>query len=721
MLTSLILKPLARFMLRLIFRVRIAGIMPLSQPEKLLIIANHDSFLDGLLISLFLPYEPVFIVNTHMAENFWVRAGLRFVDYRVTDPTHPMALKEVIKLIESGKPVMIFPEGRITITGGLMKIYEGPGFAAARTGAAILPVRVQGSLNSFFSRMPPELPRRWFPRITLTLCPIEHIAFEAHQSAKTRRRQTAEQMLRIMQKMMLAGPREKTLYRSLRAIMAQQGAKQYVLEDVKGAYRYWDLLKMTLMLGRLMTRLTAAGTHIGVLMPNLASTVAWTIGTSAVGRVPALLNYKAGSANLLAACRVAGIADVVTSRAFVARAALEPEVEALSAVLKVHYVEDLKSTISWRDKAWVVWRLFNSGAALADIPEDPEAPAVVLFTSGSEGLPKGVVLSHRALLANLTQIQAVIEFSPRDKVFNALPMFHALGLTAGTLLPLLTGMRTYLYTSPLHYRVIPELIYDRNCTVLFGTSTFLEHYALAAHPYDFHRVRYVVAGAEKLRDATRRLWLDKFGLRILEGYGATETAPVLAVNTPMAYRAGTVGRLLPGIEYRLVAIPGIEQGSMLHVRGPNLMSGYYLNDRPGLLTQPVCSSGSGWYETGDIVEIDDDHYVSIVGRLKRFAKIAGEMVSLEQVEQVACRASPQARHAAALRSDEQRGEMIVLFTEDRHLTREILRSAFMECGVDTLALPRRIYAVEALPLLANGKTDYVALAARPLETSNSQG
>jgi acyl-[acyl-carrier-protein]-phospholipid O-acyltransferase / long-chain-fatty-acid--[acyl-carrier-protein] ligase len=419
------------------------------------------------------------------------------------------------------------------------------------------------------------------------------------------------------------------------------------------------------------------------------------------GRVPAMVNFTAGAANIQAACTAAEVRTIVTSRAFVERARLDKLIDALSETFRFVYLEDLRETVSIVDKIQALVRHRR-----AAVPCDADDRATILFTSGSEGTPKGVVLSHRNMLCNAAQAAARIDFGRTDKVFNTLPVFHAFGLTVGLILPLVSGVPVFLYPSPLHYRAIPELVYGTNATILFGTDTFLSGYGRAAHPYDFRSVRYVLAGAEPVKEATRRLWAEKFGLRILEGYGVTETAPALALNTPMFNRFGTVGRLLPGIEARLDPVPGIEEGGRLSVRGPNVMLGYLKADRPGVLVPPE----EGWHDTGDIVTIDSEGFVTIKGRAKRFAKIGGEMISLAAVESLASELWPNALSAVVTEPDPRRGERLVLVTEEKGATRATFQTYAKTKGATDLLAPAELMIVDKLPVLGSGKADLVEVA-----------
>ncbi len=695
---------LLKYICRIVFKVEVTGIANIPKQKKLLIIANHESFLDGLLLGLFLPIRATFVVHTSVLNSWLFRQILRLTPYLAVDPTSPLAMKKVIKLLEAGKPVVIFPEGRITLTGSLMKVYDGPGFVAAKTNALILPVRIHGAARSYFSRVPHHEAKTLFPKVTFSILPTRGIPMPDAPTAKIRRRMAGDAMRREMQNMIFSSAPISTMFEAFLDAVSIYGRKTALVEDMRQVEEtYGDLLKKTLALGRLATKVSKPHENVGVLMPNVTNTICLIFGMSAFARVPAMLNYTAGSAGIQNACTVAAIKTIISSREFIKTAKLEEVVAGLQGV-KVIYLEDLRTKFSVFDKAWLMGFAFWL-PRLAATRSNPSDPAVVLFTSGSEGKPKGVVHSHSSILANIAQIKSVIDFSIQDKFMMVLPLFHAFGFTCGAIMPLVTGTRLFIYPSPLHYRVVPEVIYDRGCTVLFGTSTFLANYAKFANPYDFYKLRYVVAGAERLNDEVRKTWADKFGIRILEGYGATECAPVLAVNTPMANKIGSVGTLMPGLEPKLESVPGINSGGLLSVSGPNVMLGYYLFDNPGVLKPPV----DNWYNTGDIVEIDSDGFVFIKGRVKRFAKVAGEMVSLETVENIANHASPQHQHAATTQADAQRGENILLYTTDNTLNREQLGNSAKELGSAELAIARKIIVVDELPLLGTGKTDYVSL------------
>jgi acyl-[acyl-carrier-protein]-phospholipid O-acyltransferase / long-chain-fatty-acid--[acyl-carrier-protein] ligase len=696
-----------RVVLRWVYRVRVEGDAAQLKLDRVLLVANHDSILDGALLGLFLPGPVTVAVAGQGLKHPLVRLIMRAVPHVVLDTRQPLALKRLIRLVERGQPVLVFPQGPATPTGSMTKVYDSAAVIAARCNARIVPVRITGTLYTRFASVRGLFPKRLFPQVTIRIMPGRLLPALPQSLGRTRRRRLADALLEIMQHMMYASLPPTTLFEALLDAAALHGRGTRILEDTQRHHSYGDLIKAGLALGRLGSRYADEGEIVGVLMPNIATTVALLLGLSAMRRVPAMLNYTSGPDALRSACIAAGIKTLITSRRFVEVARLGACVSALSTV-RILYLEDLRAKFTVLDKLWLLGRaLWRPRSVIR--ARDPEETAVVLFTSGSEARPKGVALSHRALLANIAQIGAVIDFGPNDKFLSSLPLYHAYALTACALLPLFSGTRIYLYTTPLHYKEIPELAYTRGCTYLFGTSTFLAHYARQAHPYDFHTLRVVVSGAEKLNHEVANLWLRKFGIRIMEGYGATECSPVLSLNTPLRYKPGTIGKLLPGIDHHIVPVQGISRGGVLHVRGPNVMSGYYLYDRPCDLQPPRSEVGEGWYNTGDIVELDDEGYVTVHGRVKRFAKIAGEMVSLEVVEHIANHASPGHEHAATLELVSQTGESTVLFTTDPKLDRIALQRAARELGAQDLAVARRVVHVTTLPMLGSGKTDYVRL------------
>jgi acyl-[acyl-carrier-protein]-phospholipid O-acyltransferase/long-chain-fatty-acid--[acyl-carrier-protein] ligase len=540
--------------------------------------------------------------------------------------------------------------------------------------------------------------------------PSQVISPPADIRGRGRRKYAGRQLADIMTEMMFASSNyQRTLFQALLDAKKIHGRKKLIVEDIeRKPLNYSQLISRCFVLGKKIEAFSYEDENIGVLLPGSVNTVAVFMGLHAFGRVPAMLNYTIGADGMIKACETAHIKNIITSRRFIQLAKLDSAADELSKAAKLHYLEDLAKTVLLFDKikGLIASRFaeFNYRRyAENNIADDP---AVVLFTSGSEGTPKGVVLSHSNLLANREQLAARVDFSGQDIILNALPMFHSFGLTAGTLLPLLSGMKAFYYPSPLHYRVVPEISYDINATILFGTNTFLAGYARFAHPYDFYSVRYVFAGAEKLQEETRRIWSDKFGVRIFEGYGATETSPVLAINTPMDNEPGSVGRFIPGIEYRLEDVPGVEQGGRLYVSGPNIMSGYFLHDNPAVLVPPVCQYGKGWYDTGDIVTINLDGFIRISGRAKRFAKIGGEMVSLAAAEELANAIWPNEQHAVVSVPDPQKGEQLVLLTTRSNAIRTELQAYAKECRVGEINVPRKIIITDKMPLLGTGKLDY---------------
>jgi acyl-[acyl-carrier-protein]-phospholipid O-acyltransferase/long-chain-fatty-acid--[acyl-carrier-protein] ligase len=435
------------------------------------------------------------------------------------------------------------------------------------------------------------------------------------------------------------------------------------------------------------------GQNVGVLLPNVNAVAVLIHGLWAAGKIPVMLNYSQGPRNIKLAVEGANCKVIFTSRKFIENGRLENLLEDLTA--QIIYLEDLN--FSFFDKlSGLLWR---------PKLKEPNSPAVILFTSGSEGVPKGVVLSHKNMYSDTIQAKTIVEINEDDVFFNPMPAFHAYGLNVGLVLPLVLGLKLFLQVSPLQIKAIPELIYDTKATVIIASDNFAAAWGNAAHAYDFHRVRFIIVGAEKLKESTLDLYAKKFGLRVFEGYGVTEGAPILAVNNHMRYRYGSVGHIIPQLEWKLEPLEGLSKGGKLLINGPNVMLGYLRDDKSG----EVDFRENNWYDTGDIGEIDDDGYLWIVGRHRRFAKLSGEMISLASIEEVVNKVWPDRPMAVLSMPDPAKGERLVLVHQEPPVDLSELRKALLKIGFSDLSCPKSSVIVAQIPLTPLGKVNIIAL------------
>jgi len=703
-----------RFLLRLLFRFRPYNEASLKTPGPVLLIPNHTSWIDWLFVGACLEPDWKFVVSSASAQTSWLHRKI-MINRRTfpIDPGSPYGVKRMAEYLQSGGRLVLFAEGRLSRTGTLMKLFDGTGFLMHKTNAKVITCYLRGAARIRFSPNPGL--KKWFPRVTAHFSePLTPPKMEQARTAQARARLTAWLRDRMVNHQFEVetelGPRD------LLAAISDAAAdrpRQIILEDASHqrlTYRRL-LVAANALSGPLGSSLRPGANHVGVLLPNVNAVPVLAMALWRLGKVPAVLNYTTGPSVMAACSQLAGLRQMVTSRTFLDRARLNVA-PLLDAGVEMIYLEDLRARVGRLARIRSLLRILFRPRSLS-IPRSNGSPdaetAVILFTSGSEGVPKGVALTHANILANIRQMLAVSDITDSDRLFNCLPLFHSFGLTVGTFLPLVRGAYCFIYPSPLHYRVIPAVLYERDCTVLLSTNTFLNGYARKADPYDFRTMRYLFAAAEKLQESTARVWSEKFGVRILEGYGATECSPCVSVNTPLMPRHGSVGRLMPGMEYRLEKVAGVEEGGRLFVRGPNIMRGYLNTDANAGFIEL-----GGWYDTGDIVSVDEDGYLFIRGRLKRFAKVSGEMVSLTAVEDALAGAFPQyglrCQVAVVTRPDEDKGEALIAVTNEPKLQLEEIRASIKSRGMSNLSVPREIKVVREIPKLGTGKINHRELA-----------
>ncbi len=702
-LPAALLRSIAQTILEFFYRVTVHGLPNFQAAGKrVLIIANHTSLLDGLLIAAFMPEKITFVIKPEWENKWFARFFGLMVDLYALDLNNPMSIRSLVDLIKKNKKVMIFPERRVSVTGALMKIYEGAGLVAEKANAHILPIRINGAQYSKLSLLKNKVRTQYFPKITMNILPPKKFDIDPSWTGRQRSHEVSNQLYDMMVEMLYESSKiNENLFVSLINAAKINGKNHVIAEDInRKPIKYKTLILKSYVLGKAIERTFIQDETLGILMPNVLANVVAFFALQCVDKVPAMLNFSTGIAQVLSCVKTVRLKTVLTSKKFIESAHLEKLEEALKENgINIVYLEDFAQNISMMDKLKGILSYLTSKCP----KNDAGHTAAVMFTSGSEGMPKAVFLSHKNFQANRYQALSVIALTSADVSFNALPMFHAFGLGVGTLLMILTGVRTFFYPSPLHYRIVPELVYETNATVLCGTDTFFAGYGAMAHPYDFFALRYAIVGAEKLKTSTAELWMRKFGIRILEGYGATETSPVISLNTPMYIREGSVGRLFPKMQAKLEDVPGIKEGKKLLVKGDNVMQGYMFADNPGVLVAPE----DGWHDTGDIVSIDKDGFIFIQGRAKRFAKIGGEMISLTAVEQVLSKLYPDAVQGIVAVPDPKKGERLVLITTKQDADLSEVRSYIKEQGFNELGSPSDLIYVTEPPVLGSGKFDYL--------------
>lgn len=693
-------------MARFFFKYRAYNTEVLLEKGPVLLLPNHVSWLDWLFLLLVLEEDWKFVTSSTTANASWLHRKM-MINSRTfpIDTNSPYAVRQMAQYLQGGGRLVLFAEGRLSRTGTLMKIFDGTGFLIHKTGAKVINCYLRNA-----QRLPASPncgKKKLFQEVTAHFSDVG-VAPHHEKLSGFKARAVYSRWLRDRMILLQFETENKFGASSVPLAIAQAAAfqpKKKIIEDMHlKPITYERLMAGAGALAKALDEpLQASGRHVGIMLPNLIALPTTMLAVWRLGKVPAILNYSSGVATLNACCELAELKTIVTSREFLKRVKLDPK-EIESQGIKLIYLDDIRPAIGMIDRL----------IALLSAKLDPTKPyrsisakktAVVLFTSGSEGVPKGVELSHGNILANVRQVLSIYDIKDDDRFFNCLPMFHSFGLTAATILPLVRGLYSFVYPSPLHYRVVPTAFYNLDCTVMFGTNTFLNGYARKAHPYDFRNLRILIAGAEKLQAETARIWSQRFGVRILEGYGATECSPAVTLNTPMQPCHGSAGRLLPGMEARLEPVEGVEEGGRLFVKGPNVMKGY-LNPEANAKFQEL----GGWYDTGDIVKIDEEGFVHILGRLKRFAKISGEMVSLTAVEDALAGGFPQygirCQIAVISKPDVDKGERLIAVSNEKKLTVNELRKVMIAKGHTNLWVPREVLFVEEIPKLGTGKINH---------------
>ncbi|MBO6004973.1 MAG: AMP-binding protein [Verrucomicrobia bacterium] len=721
---SLFFRFLLRFLLRVLYGYKVFGGECLKTKGPVILTVNHSSWLDGLFLYASLGTDWQFVTSSPTAKLSWLHK--KFVYNKWTVPIEPASafeLKRLAEILSKGGKLVIFAEKTISTNGELMKTQAGIHFLIQKTNAKLILGYLRGARYIKGAVCHPGN-CCYFPRVGLYLKNCEDMNGNLHSPSQNKENHIMTENRRAiwLRDRMLAHHREVNLEYGPQTLphvvryMCRMARKVCIWEDFKFTkITYRKLILGASLIGGVLkkTLKPSEDGRVGFLLPGVAAAPVVLLALWSIGKVPTILNFSAGIKTICDCTRLSKIKQVVTSRSFIEQ--IHFDVKALADIgVEMVYLEDVRPQIS------LFAKIKNLIFCKCPIPKGitAQSTAVILFTSGSEGMPKGVELTHRNLIANCEQAVPFANVADSYKIFNALPIFHGFGLMLGVIIPIVRGIRCFIYPSPLHYKIVPGLVYDTKSTVIASTNTFLNGYAHYAQPSDFSSIRLSIVGGEKLQPSTIKNYADRFMTLVEEGYGVTECSPIISVNTTYDYKPGSVGRPFPGMQVQLKEVPGIANGGRLLVKGPNVMKGY-LNKE----ANDAFKALNGWYDTGDIATIDEDGFITILGRVKRFAKISGEMISLTAVEDTLKEAlielGSELELAVSSVHCEDRGEALVVVTNDKRVTDEKVRAIIRESGLSNLCTPRNVMLMDALPRLGSGKIDYMTLK-NVLEESSAQ-
>ena len=703
---------LIRFLLWLfthtLFRIRIVGQENVPFRGPALLVSNHMSHVDGFLIGAcvqrfvrFMVWKPYF----QMKPLNWFFHKTHAIPVGTSNPREAVeAIRAARKELEAGHVVCIFAEGAISRTGNMLPFKRGLEKIVAGSNVPVIPVHLDRMWGSIFSFEGGKFFWKWPKSIPYPVTVSFGAPMPSHVAAHEVRQAIQELSAAAAERHYTAADRlDRRVIRN-----ARRHWSRFAMGDTSGReLTYGRMLTGSVLLSGWARGVSAPGESIGVLLPSTVAGALVNIGVTLAGRVPVNLNFTAGREAMASAMQQCGIRTVVTSRVFLAKA----KIEAMDGMV---FVEDVLARAGKfaQLRALLLARLAPA-SLLSHAGSDV---ASVIFSSGSTGVPKGVMLSHRNVLANIEAIAQVFWIGPSDRIVGVLPFFHSFGYTVTIWFPLVSGCGVVYHPNPTDAKAIGELVAKHRATFLLSTPTFCSTYTRKCSREEFASLRYVLVGAEKLREPVAAAFREKFSVDLLEGYGCTEMSPVVAVNAPnfeagkdtqTGNKPGTVGHPLPGVAAKIVdpvtmePLPPNREGLLL-VKGANRMMGY--------LGQPARTAEAcpgGWYVTGDIALLCDEGFIRITDRLSRFSKIGGEMVPHIRIEEAASQVLGDAPCAVTAIADDQRGERLVVLYAHSDVPPEQLWQRLAETDLPRLWLPKRenVYPVESLPLLGTGKLD----------------